>query len=218
MRPESPRGTRHLHPFPSPRPRPHASPHRSSPTACGLPCTYLVSSATFLTKRDVLGGRRYRDMTPALSLRRDTNGLSKPSAASAPDPPQTHTRTHTQPQGSATATASSRETSLLLPHPLPSYLGSTPGPATVLSREITRRAPAHTGGPSTCRSLGLIHWLLELPPPPCQQPALSFFKALFSRLFLPWVAFPSPSPRPSQEADVLTCVLYCTVVTNWTEF
>lgn len=95
MRPESPRGTRHLHPFPSPRPRPHASPHRSSPTACGLPCTYLVSSATFLTKRDVLGGRRYRDMTPALSLRRDTNGLSKPSAASAPDPPQTHTHAHT---------------------------------------------------------------------------------------------------------------------------
>ena len=30
-----------------------------------LPCTYLVSSATFLTKRDVLGGRRYRDMTAA---------------------------------------------------------------------------------------------------------------------------------------------------------
>lgn len=44
-----------------------------------LPCTYLVSSATFLTKRDVLGGRRYRDMTAAwVSARTLTGSANRP--------------------------------------------------------------------------------------------------------------------------------------------
>lgn len=143
-------------------------------------------------------------MTPALSLRRDTNGLSKPSAASAPDPPQTHT----QPEGSATATASSRETSFPLPHPLPSYLGSTPGPATVLSREITRRAPAHTGGRCTCRSLGLIHWLLELPPPFARSPLF-----LSLRLYFPafsFLASLSPLIHPSKSGS--RCFNLCAIL------
>lgn len=135
-------------------------------------------------------------MTPALSLRRDTNGLSKPSAASAPDPPQTHTHAHTQPQGSATATASSRER-LHSCSPIPSLPTWAPRrdlqqffPARLLGVRLRTRA-----APSTCRSLGLIHWLLELPPPLASSP-------LFLSLRLYFPPFPAlgrfPLLHPAQ--------------------
>lgn len=64
FRPESRRGARHLRPFPPQSPHAAASRlvrERPRPPCVDpkyLPCTYLVSSATFLTNRDVLGGRR----------------------------------------------------------------------------------------------------------------------------------------------------------------
>lgn len=172
-------------PLPLPRRRPSAPPppHRSSQSARGLPSWArsaplyipgIVCHVSYEERR--VGGTQVPGHDGGEGLSKDTNGLSKPSAAPAPDPRDT------QPESSATATASSRESSL--PPPPTSYLSATPGPAMVLSREITRRAPAHAGGGSTCCSPDLIHWLLELPP--LLPVARSFFlKCFILPLFSP---------------------------------
>lgn len=121
---------------------------------------------------------------------------------------------NTQPESSATTTASSRETSL--PPPTPSYLGATPGLATVLSREIIRRAPAHAEG-YRVRAAAWISFIgFSCCHLPSLQPALSFFNALFSRPFLPSTAFPLLPAKSG--ADVLTPAINFIGITNWAEF
>lgn len=59
-------------------------------------------------------------------------------------------------------------------------------------------------------SHSLASWAASSPSP---KPALSFFSALFSRLFLPCTGFPLP-PILRQEADVLTSTPNFTVIAN----
>ena len=62
------------------------------------------------------------------------------------------------------------------------------------ARSLGVRLRTRAAGVRAAASVSFIGFLSYLPL--CPQPALSFFKALFSRLFLPCVAFPSPSAAP----------------------